>query len=102
MEFIKECLLDSISLSWRTVARRVEEIAENLELQLKNKWTEFDCFSLALNASCDVRETSQLLIFLCGIQDFQTTEELAAMQLMKGTTTGQDYFTEVNDCLDKL
>lgn len=93
-EFIKECLLDSVSLSQRTVARRVEEIAEKL--------TEFDCFSLALNESCDVCETAQLLIFLRGIQDFETTEELAAMQSMKGTTTGQDSFTEVNGCLDKL
>lgn len=87
--------MDSVSLSQRTVARRVEEIAEN-------KLTEFDCFSLALNESCDVCETAQLLIFLRGIQDFQTTEELAAMQSMKGTTTGQDSFTEVNGCLDKL
>lgn len=75
---------------------------KNLELQLKNKSTEFDCFSLALNENCDVRETAQLLIFLRGIQDFQTTEELAAMQSMKGTTTGQDSFTEVNGCFDKL
>ncbi|XP_061893178.1 general transcription factor II-I repeat domain-containing protein 2-like [Entelurus aequoreus] len=68
--------------------RRVETIAGNLELQLKNRTADFDCFSLALDESCDVRDTPQLLIFLRGITaDFQITEELAAMQSIKETTT---------------
>uniref|UniRef100_A0AAQ4Q084 Endoplasmin n=1 Tax=Gasterosteus aculeatus aculeatus TaxID=481459 RepID=A0AAQ4Q084_GASAC len=68
--------------------RRVEAIAGNLELQLKNRAADFDCFSLALDEGCDVRDTAQPLIFLRGITaDFQITEELAAMQSIKGTTT---------------
>ena len=90
-------------LSRRTVTRRVEDIAGNLELQLKNRAVSFDYFSLALDESCDVRDTAQLLIFIRGIStDFKITEELAAMQSMKGTTTGSDLFTELNACLDKL
>ena len=103
----KKGAFESVSLSRRTVTRRVEEIAGNLELQLKNRAADFDCFSLALemDESCDVRDTArpQMLIFLRGITaDFQITEELAAMQSMKGTTTGNDLFREVKSCLDML
>lgn len=109
-EFIKECLVDSaelicpekksafekIPLSRRTVTRRVEDIAENLEFQLTNRAVTFSFFTLALDESCDVHDTAQLLIFLRGItEDFKVTEELAAMQSMKGTTTGSDLFRQV-------
>ncbi|KAJ4946944.1 hypothetical protein JOQ06_008987 [Pogonophryne albipinna] len=111
-EFIKECLLDfaalicpekkeafeKVPLSRRTVTRRIEDIAGNLELQLQNRAVNFDFFSLPLDESCDVRDTAQLLIFLRGITtDFKITEELAAMQSMKGTTTGSDLFTEESE-----
>ncbi|GCC42994.1 hypothetical protein chiPu_0027270, partial [Chiloscyllium punctatum] len=116
-ESIKECSLDSaelmcpqkkeafenVSLSRRTVTRRTGDIARNLELQLEHRAVTFDFFSLALDESCDIRDTAQLLIFICGITtDFKITEELAAMQSMKGTTIGNDLFTEVNARLDTL
>ncbi|GCC27815.1 hypothetical protein chiPu_0006241 [Chiloscyllium punctatum] len=116
-EFIKECLLDSaellclekkeafenVPLSRCTVMIRIGDIARNLELQLQHRAVNFDFFSLALDESCNVRDTAQLLIFICGITtDFKITEELAAMQSMKGTTTGNDLFTELNAHLDTL
>ncbi|GCC40124.1 hypothetical protein chiPu_0024099 [Chiloscyllium punctatum] len=116
-EFIKECFLDSaeliclekkeafenVPLSRCTVMRRIGDIARNLELQLQHREVNFDFFSLALDESCDMRDTAQLLIFVCEITtDFKITEELAAMQSVKGTTTGNDLFMEVNACLDTL
>lgn len=98
----KKGAFENVPLSRRTVTQQVEDIAGNLELQLKNRAADFDYFSLALDESCDVRDTAQLLIFLRGIiADFQITE-LAAMQSIKGTAIGSDLFTEVNARLDKL
>ena len=115
-EFVKECLMDSaslicpekreafenVSLSRRTVTRRIEDIAGNLELQLQRKVANFDFFSLALDESCDVSDTAQLLVFVRGITNFKITEELVAMRSIKGTTTGSDLFTEENACMDSL
>ncbi|XP_028439673.1 general transcription factor II-I repeat domain-containing protein 2-like [Perca flavescens] len=83
-EFVKECLVDSaalicpekkgafeqVPLSRRTVTRRIEEIAGNLELQLQREVACFDFFSLALDESCDVRDTAQLLPWDYGLQDY--------------------------------
>lgn len=84
------------------MTRKTKQIAGNLQLQLQRKVASFDFFSLALDESCDIRDTAQLLIFVHGITDFKITEELAAMRPMKGTTTGSDLFTEVNGCIDSL
>ena len=92
---------ESVSLFRRTVTMQIEDIMGNLELYLKNRAANFDCFYLALDETCNVRDTAQLLIFLRGITvDFQIMEEVAAMQSTKGTTTGNDIFREVNACLD--
>lgn len=57
-------LYEKVSLSRRTVTRLVEDIVENLEQQLKGKVKDFALYSLALDESCDVQDTGQLLIFL--------------------------------------
>ncbi|XP_068603631.1 general transcription factor II-I repeat domain-containing protein 2B-like [Brachionichthys hirsutus] len=116
-EFIKECLVDSVelicpekkdaverlSLSRKAVTKMIEDIAGNLELQLRSKAHHFDFFSLALSQSCDVSDTAQVLVFVRGItKDLKVTEELAAVWPMKGTTTGSDLSAMVTRCLDKL
>jgi hypothetical protein len=85
------------------VARRVEDIAENMEQNLKDKVKNFTYFSLALVESSDVTDMVQLLIFLRGITpDFEITEELASVQSMKSTTTGKDLLEDVNKCVAVL
>ena len=106
-EFIKKCMLDvadqvcpekrqkfeEVSLSRRTLARRIETIGENLTSQLKGLVPSFQLFSLALDESTDVDDTAQLLIFVRGIsENFEITEELLSMESMKDTTTGGDIF----------
>jgi hypothetical protein len=109
-EFIKECIVDAaklicpekmthfqnLSLSRRTVVRRIENIASHLCCELKKDIAAFDYFSIALDESCDIKDTAQLLIFIRGItKNFAITEELAALRSMKGTTTGEDIFKEL-------
>lgn len=78
-------------------------MAANLQLQLQREVPGFDWFSWALDESCHVRDTAQLLVFVCGItKDFQFTEELAAVRSMKGTTAGSQVFTELRACMDTL
>ncbi|XP_076335740.1 general transcription factor II-I repeat domain-containing protein 2-like [Tachypleus tridentatus] len=112
--FIKECMMDaanelcpekanffeSISLSETSAVRRAEELGENIALQIRQKARNFLWYSLELDESTDLSSTSQLLVFIGGINlDFQITEELASVCSMHGRTTGEDIFMEVHKTL---
>ncbi|XP_060875738.1 general transcription factor II-I repeat domain-containing protein 2-like [Metopolophium dirhodum] len=95
-EFIKKCMLavvneicpekkkqfEDISLSARTCVRRTEELGTNLIFKLKEKVSKFDCFSIATDESTDVK--------------------LAELCSLKGTTTGEDLFIEIDKTFKKL
>lgn len=89
-EFLKDCMMETagllcpqskdkfekISLSRRTVTRRVELIDENIASELNKKAESFTLYSLALDESNDIKDTAQLLIFIRGInKDFELMEE---------------------------
>lgn len=115
-EFLKACMVDcaslvcpeakskfeNIALSRRSVVRRVEVIAEDLCQQLDKKCKDFVWYSLALDESTDTQDTAQLMIFIRGIDgDFKITEELLSLESLKNTTTGQDIFETVKNCVEK-
>ncbi|UYV68887.1 EPM2AIP1 [Cordylochernes scorpioides] len=102
-EMIKECiiavveemcpekvnLLKTLSMSANTVARRVENIAENISSQLFDKNGHVEWFSLALDESTDVLDTAQVLIYIRGVdKSYEVHEELLDMYSIHGTTTG--------------
>ncbi|KAM8972164.1 general transcription factor II-I repeat domain-containing protein 2-like [Pelodytes ibericus] len=116
-EFVKECLLSvakemcpekadlfsTVSLSAPTITRRIEEMGDNLHQHLQNSTKKLSYFSLALDESNDVRDSAQLLIFIRGMNDyFEVTEELAALQSIKGTTTGEDIYEKVCQTVNDL
>ena len=116
-EFVKECLLavvdilcpsrkkeiDNISLSRRTVTRRIDELATNIEIGLKELASKFKYISLAIDESTDVANTAQLAVFVRGIDaDFNITEEMLGLQAMKDTTTGEDIFQELKILMAKF
>ena len=104
--YVKECLMEavsdlcpknsnlfaSISLSASSVVRRTEKLGENIVAQLQQK-AEISCGILAMDESTDLTSTSQLLIFIRGVNlDFEITEQLASVCSMHGTTTSEDFF----------
>ncbi|XP_077386299.1 general transcription factor II-I repeat domain-containing protein 2-like isoform X1 [Festucalex cinctus] len=115
-EFLKDCMVETagvlcpesqgkfekISLSRRTVTRRVELIDEHITSQLNKKAELFQLYSLALDESNDVKDTAQLLIFIRGINDsFEITEEFLTMESLKGTTRGEDLYDKVSAAIEK-
>ncbi|XP_066127213.1 general transcription factor II-I repeat domain-containing protein 2-like [Saccopteryx bilineata] len=99
----KADLFSTVSFSGSTITRRIEEMGDNLHQHLQNSARKLSYFSLALDESNDVRDSAQLLIFICGMNDnFKVTEELAALQSIKGTTTGEDIYEKVSQTVKDL
>lgn len=51
-----------------------------------------------------MQDTAQLLIFVRGVDHstFEVTEDLAALQSLKGTTTGRDIFDKFRQTVEEL
>ena len=113
-KFIKDCVIDAvsvvgpevkskveaISLSRRTIVRRIDAIAVNIQEQLLTASGSFHWFSIALDESTDIQDTAQLLTYLRGIdENFEMTEELLPMESLKDTVTGKDLYNCVINSL---
>ena len=114
-EFIKDCLsdvvelicpqekknIDKLTLSRRTIVRRILAIEKNLEEQLCARISEADYYSVSLDESADIRDTAQLIFFIRGINnDFEIFEEMLSFQSMMGQTTGKDMLNEFLKCMN--
>ena len=116
-EFVKDCLnavvdiicpkekaaIGAVNLSRNTIMRRIEDLSKDVKSSLNELAALFISYSLALDESVDVRDTSQLAIFVRGIDgNFNVTEELAALVALKDTTSGADIFEAVTTTMKDL
>ena len=63
----------------------------------------FVSWSFAIDESTDVKDTTQLAIFIKGVdKELNETEELLSLRCMKDTTTGANIFSEVLNAFDKF
>ncbi|XP_041858599.1 general transcription factor II-I repeat domain-containing protein 2-like isoform X2 [Melanotaenia boesemani] len=115
-DFVKQCLtvaaetvcpnqtraLSQISLSRNTLARRVEDMAEDVRGQIVQRASHFSAFSIACDESMDITDSAQLLVFIRGVnENFDVCQELAGLETLKGTTKGVDVFMVVQRVMDK-
>lgn len=96
-------MVEQTSLSRFTVARRIDDLSENIEVSLKQRISKCSAFSIALDESTDLSDTAQLVVFIRGVtDDFEVIEEFLDMASMKSTTTGQDICEDVIKLMKKF
>ena len=94
---------EKISLSRWTTAKRIHELAGDICDTLKDKVKNFVSWSFAIDKSTDVKDATQLAIFIKGVdKELNETEELLSLQCIKDTTTGANIFSEVLNAFDKF
>ncbi|XP_053319641.1 general transcription factor II-I repeat domain-containing protein 2-like [Spea bombifrons] len=76
-------------LSRQTTARRIVNLSQNIEDQLKKELNSCLSFSIALDESTDMRDTAQLCIWIRLVtKDFEVKEELLALSPINDRTRG--------------
>lgn len=88
----------NIPLSSKTIARRIEDLSDDIEIQLK------ECFedqskkwAIQLDESTDISGKAQLLTFLRFVNKREIVNNFFFCQELKQTTTGLDIFELVNE-----
>ncbi|CAH2106447.1 unnamed protein product [Euphydryas editha] len=84
------------------MARRVQDITENISSQLFNNNGDLEWFFLTLNESTDVLDTAQVLIFICRVDKcYEVYKELLDIDSIHFTTTEVDIFKRVENAINE-
>ena len=115
-DLVKQCLIDvvkcihsdkkadysSLALSCITIQRQQNDIAKQLSLSMQTKVNkETSLFSLAVDKSTDIKDSAQLLVFICSLTPtFELYEDLFSMEPLFSHTCGEDIFVAAkNACI---
>ncbi|KAI6651788.1 SCAN domain-containing protein 3-like [Oopsacas minuta] len=83
--------IKSISFSDTTMARRIEEMACDVSLQVIEKIKQVKCFALQLDESTDISNQAQLLMYV-RYYDEGINDQILACKSLLGKTTGEKIF----------
>ena len=67
---VQKSKIEAIPMSRKTTVCRIEAIGVNVQESLLNTAYTFKCFLIALDESTDILDTTQLLIFITGIDEY--------------------------------
>ncbi|XP_058424917.1 general transcription factor II-I repeat domain-containing protein 2 isoform X2 [Diceros bicornis minor] len=86
-----------------TAVQPVEDVAGNLWEKLREKIRSFVAYSIAIDEITDINNTTQLAIFIRGVdENFDVSEELLDTVPMTGTKSGNEIFLRVEKSLKKF
>ena len=98
----KSNVIKTIKLGANIVARRIRDMSTNLMEQIASHAKNFVHFSLAMDESTDMCGTSQLLIFIRGVDaNLNITQELVSLNSMYNTRTGEDLMKEIQKTFEQ-
>ncbi|KAM9208919.1 general transcription factor II-I repeat domain-containing protein 2B-like [Dugong dugon] len=93
----------NVSPAENAVVQPVEDVAGNLWEKLREKIQSFVAYSIAIDEITDTNNTTQLAIFIRGVdENFDVSEELLDTVPMTGTKSGNEIFLRVEKSLKKF
>ena len=96
---LKKKLFSNVSLSARTVTRRIEEMSEDVKTRQQDCFKNSQCFSIAIDESTVSTDTAQLAVFVRGVSsNFDIFKDFVELVPIKDTTTGADILKALLQC----
>ncbi|XP_058141943.1 general transcription factor II-I repeat domain-containing protein 2B isoform X2 [Dasypus novemcinctus] len=95
--------LASVSPGENAAVQPVEDVTRNLWEKLREKIRSFVAYSIAIDEITDINNTTQLAIFIRGVdENFEVSEELLDTVPMTGTKSGNEIFSRFEKSLKKF
>ncbi|XP_045848718.1 general transcription factor II-I repeat domain-containing protein 2 isoform X1 [Meles meles] len=99
----KQALANASPKESAAAAQPVEDVAGNLWEKLREKIKSFVAYSIAIDEITDINNTTQLAIFIRGVdENFDVSEELLDTVPMTGTKSGNEIFLRVEKSLKRF